>query len=128
MGKEKINKKMGRPIKKIDFAELDKLCELQCNIKEIASFFDCHEDTINNAIKKTFNMTFSAYFKQKGAGGKISLRRMQWQNAEKGNTAMLIWLGKQYLNQTDKQEITKESTSKGISDETMQKAKNVLGL
>ena len=37
--------------------------------------------------------------------GKISLRRYQFRQAEKGNASLLIWLGKQYLGQTDKQEI-----------------------
>jgi hypothetical protein len=30
---------------------------------------------------------------------------MQWQAAEKGNSTMLVWLGKQYLNQKDKSEV-----------------------
>lgn len=38
--------------------------------------------------------------------GKASLRRMQFMSAQKGNVTMQIWLGKQYLNQTDKQEQT----------------------
>jgi hypothetical protein len=36
----------------------------------------------------------------------MSLRRMQWQAAENGNPTMLVWLGKQYLNQKDKAEQT----------------------
>ena len=31
---------------------------------------------------------------------------MQWSAAENGNSTMLVWLGKQYLNQKDKQEQT----------------------
>ena len=30
---------------------------------------------------------------------------MQWDSAKKGNTTMLVWLGKQYLKQSDKQEV-----------------------
>lgn len=40
-------------------------------------------------------------FKKYSAGGKRSLRRWQMQTAEKGNVAMLIFLGKQYLGQKD---------------------------
>lgn len=40
-------------------------------------------------------------FKKYSAGGKRSLRRWQMQAAEKGNTAILIFLGKQYLGQKD---------------------------
>lgn len=38
--------------------------------------------------------------------GKRSLRRMQWKSAKGGNATMQIWLGKQLLGQTDKQDIT----------------------
>lgn len=38
--------------------------------------------------------------------GKTSLRRKQIQVALKGNPQMLQWTGKQYLGQTDKQEVT----------------------
>jgi hypothetical protein len=38
--------------------------------------------------------------------GRMSLRRLQWKKAQEGNTTMLIWLGKQYLGQSDKQELT----------------------
>ncbi len=37
--------------------------------------------------------------------GKASLRRMQFKGAESGNTTMLVWLGKQYLEQKDKSEL-----------------------
>ncbi len=35
----------------------------------------------------------------------VSLRRRQWLAAKKGSVPMLIWLGKQYLGQQDRQEI-----------------------
>lgn len=39
-------------------------------------------------------------FKKKSAGGKMSLRRYQFELAKK-NASMAIWLGKQYLGQSD---------------------------
>ncbi len=33
--------------------------------------------------------------------GKVTLRRLQWRQAHKGNVTMLIWLGKQLLKQRD---------------------------
>lgn len=33
--------------------------------------------------------------------GRVSLRRLQWRQAQKGNVTMLIWLGKQLLKQRD---------------------------
>lgn len=38
-------------------------------------------------------------------GGKQSLRRLQWKMAKAGNAAMAIFLGKQYLGQTDKSDM-----------------------
>ena len=31
----------------------------------------------------------------------MGLRRKQWETAAKGNATMLIWLGKQWVNQSD---------------------------
>ena len=33
--------------------------------------------------------------------GKTTLRRLQWQGAQEGNSTMLVWLGKQLLGQRD---------------------------
>lgn len=96
--------KMGRPRIEIDWEEFDKLCKIQCTLEEIAGWFNCSEDTIENRVKEMHGITFSEYFKQKRASGKISLRRKQFQTAQSGNVSMLIWLGKQYLNQSDKRE------------------------
>lgn len=95
-------KKTGRPRIKIDWDEFDKLCGLHCTLTEIASFFNCSEYTIERAVKREKKVTFAEHYKQKTALGRISLRRMQWKQAESGNTTMLIWLGKQELGQSDK--------------------------
>lgn len=97
---EKTKKKMGRPKIEVRQDEFEKLCFLQCTLDEIAGFFDCSADTIENWCKATYSMTFSDIFKIKAQGGKISLRRSQF-NLAKTSAAMAIWLGKQYLNQRD---------------------------
>lgn len=95
---------MGRPRIEIDWKEFDKLCGLQCSLEEIAGWFNCSVDTIENRVKEVHGITFSEYFAQKRSSGKISLRRKQYETALAGNATMLIWLGKQYLGQSDKQE------------------------
>ncbi len=94
--------KMGRPKKEVDFETIDKLCALQCLEQEIADFLGLSVDTIYRACLKNFGITFAEYFKQKRGHGKVALRRAQWQTAQAGNPALLIWLGKQYLDQKDK--------------------------
>jgi transcriptional regulator CtsR len=95
----------GRPTIELDWEEFDKLCEIQCTLKEIASWFECSPDTIERRVKEKFGINFADYYEQKRGKGFISLRRLQFQAACSGSIPMLIWLGKQWLGQKDKQEI-----------------------
>lgn len=95
---------MARPVKEINKEQFESLCNLQCTIEEIAGFFKCNKDTINAWCKRTYNEGFSETYKKYSQNGKISLRRYQYRLAEK-NASMAIWLGKQWLGQTDKQEV-----------------------
>lgn len=91
---------MARPRKEIDLEQFKKLCAMQCTLAEIAGFFDCSEDTIENWCKREQKSSFSDTYKKYSASGKISLRRSQFKLAEK-SAAMAIWLGKQYLEQKE---------------------------
>lgn len=96
---------MGRPTKEIDQSMFEKLCQIFCTEEEIASIFECSIDTINRWCKRTYGETFAEIYKKKSAKGKMSLRRWQFESAQKGNVPMQIFLGKNYLGQTDKQDI-----------------------
>lgn len=97
-------KKRGRPRIEINQKYFENLCKLQCTLAEIAGFFDCSEDTIQNWCKEKYGDIFSAVYKKHAEAGKISLRRNQF-NLSKTNATMAIWLGKQYLGQRDVQVI-----------------------
>lgn len=101
----KKQSQMGRPLIEINWKEFDKLCTLQCTKREIASWFDCSEDTIERAIKRVHNTTFAVYFEQKRGVGQIALRRKQYEAAMGGNVPLLIFLGKNYLGQSNEQEV-----------------------
>lgn len=93
---------MARPKKLIERNEFEKLCGFQCTKEEICAWFDLTDKTLENWCKETYNNAgFSEVFASKRGLGKASLRRSQWQLAQKGNATMLIWLGKQYLGQID---------------------------
>ena len=62
-------------------------------------------ELLNQKLKAEKGMGFLEYFAEKRGAGKASLRRRQFEMA-KSNPTMAIWLGKQYLGQADKQEIT----------------------
>jgi len=91
----------GRPPVDIDIKNLDKLCAIHCTTKEIADFFGVSHDSIERFVKKKFGITFEEYRDQKSSNGKISLRRAQYRAAMEGNVQMLIWLGGQWLGQSN---------------------------
>lgn len=95
--------KGGRPKKEIKQNEFEKLCGLQCTKEEICAFFEITDKTLDRWCKETYRRGFSDVFREKRGLGRISLRRKQWKLADKSAT-MAIFLGKQYLDQTDKVE------------------------
>ena len=106
---------MARPRKEIDQKDFESLCALQCTKEEICGFFDVSDKTLENWCKRTYSEGFSEVFKKKRGKGKISLRRIQFRLAEK-NANMAIFLGKNYLGQTDKIETTDTEALKKIDD------------
>jgi len=92
---------VARPAYEVDYRTLEKLCQIQCTKEECAAVLGVDADTLHAALKRDGYGGFSEYFNQKSAFGKASLRRSQYQAAEKGNPTMLIWLGKQWLGQSD---------------------------
>lgn len=98
--------KGGRPRIEIDLTQVEKMCALRCTADEIAGFLGVSMDALIARIKEAGYKGFPDFFKSHSASGNVSLRRWQWEKAKKGNVTMLIWLGKQYLGQSDKQELT----------------------
>lgn len=96
---------MARPTIEIKEEHFENLCNLQCTLDEIAGFFKCSSDTIERWCKRTYGDGFADVYKKYSQNGKISLRRYQYKLAEK-HPAMAIFLGKQWLGQTDKVEQT----------------------
>lgn len=90
----------GRPKKEIAQDQFEKLCGLQCTLEEICGWFDVTDKTLDGWCMRTYGEHFSEVFSKKREAGKISLRRSQWRLAEK-SAAMAIFLGKNYLGQSD---------------------------
>jgi hypothetical protein len=109
MTKKKV--KHNGPYKtEIDYTKLDAMCAIHCTGEECAAILNIDYDTLNRRLKEEGHGGFTDYFKLKGANGKMSLRRKQFDQAMSGNSTMLIWLGKQWLNQSDKnEELNKET-------------------
>ena len=107
--------KTGRPRKEIDKDTFEKLCALFCTEDDIADFFECSVDTISRWCQRTYHTTFADIYRKKRAKGKVSLRRMQFESAQKGNATMQIWLGRNYLGQSERQEAEQQEGGGGIT-------------
>lgn len=101
----------GRPKKEIDKEAFEKLCGLQCTRDEICDWFEVTSKTLYGWCKRTYKADFSTVYEQKRARGKMSLRRAQFELAKKSAT-MAIFLGKNYLGQSDN--IKVESRADGL--------------
>jgi len=73
------------------------LSSFGCTYIEIGKYFGCSEKVIRER--------FRTEYEQGKEEMKLSLRQLQWKHAGQGNTALLIFLGKNYLNQTDKSQV-----------------------
>jgi hypothetical protein len=87
---------MARPKLEIDNALVEKFAQIGCKTVEIADHFKCSTDTIQRR--------YAAELAKGRSDLKMSIRRWQIESAQKGNVAMLIWLGKQMLDQSEKLE------------------------
>lgn len=94
---------MGRPLKEIDGDGVYRLAKLGCTQEDIAEYFDCAQSVISERFRLDF-----ALGRQES---KISLRRMQWKRARAGSDTILVHLGKVYLGQTDRLDITTQGDS-----------------
>lgn len=107
-------KKTGRPKKEIDKKLFENLCAIFCTKDEIASVMECSEDTISRWCQSEYGESFADIYKKKSGKGKASLRRLQFKAAEAGNTSLLIFLGKNYLGQSDRTEVEVPDTQINI--------------
>ena len=127
MAEKKVVKKNlgGRPSKLplIDKGHFEGMCKIQCTKDEMCAIFQVDEKTLTKWCEETYKLSFSDAYKKLSSTGKMSLRRQQFKSAENGNVTMQIWLGKQWLGQTDKV----ESSNINIGTETaLERIENII--
>ena len=73
------------------------LASFGCSYIEIGKYFGCSEGVIRRRYRTEYE--------QGREEMKLTLRQLQWKHAQNGNTALLIFLGKNFLQQTDKNQV-----------------------
>lgn len=102
----------------IDWETARGLCQIMCTNEEIASVLGVCYNTLNAHCKKKFNRTIGEWADLHRDKAKASIRRAQYKSAvEMLNPTLLIWLGKQYLDQTDKQDVSHKIVPPTIIDD-----------
>jgi hypothetical protein len=85
---------MARPKKNISAKAVFELAKIGCTLEEMGRVLGCNATTIGRRFRKEVERGM--------ANLKVRLRRKQISEALTGNIAMLIWLGKQLLDQTER--------------------------
>ena len=88
------------PEKEINLDQVLYWTELQATAEEIAGAFRVSIDTLDRRLREAFGMGFAELRKRCNGLHKLSLRRYQFQQAER-NATMAIWLGKIWLGQRE---------------------------
>lgn len=109
-------KKGGRPQVQWDeneWKQFDIFCAARDSQADIAEAMEVDIKTIDAICKREKGMSFSAYSDQKRGYGRALIAGKQLEVAIGGNVAMLIWLGKQWLDQKEPRQILGHEGSKG---------------
>lgn len=96
---------MARPNKPIDWQRVEELLEANCHGTEIASIYGMHPNTFYDRVVQEYGMSFTEFSTRKKETGNAYLREAQYLKALDKDNTMLVWLGKNRLNQSDKSEV-----------------------
>lgn len=97
----KAKKPVGRPRIELDPKQAKIFGYFRATYDTMAEQIGCHVDTIRAAMQDE-DSEFSKEYKKGFSGMKMKLSEAQVKTAiEDRNPTLLVWLGKQYLNQKD---------------------------
>lgn len=96
----------GRPRKTWTAKErekFEKLCGIFCTKEEVCAILELDPKTLDKLIADDYpdSPTWKEAFDKFSAVGRVSLRRKQYETAIGGDRTMQIFLGKNYLGQSD---------------------------
>lgn len=107
---KEVKRPVGCPPKEIDWDQVDMLLIKGCVGTKIADALGICANTLYDRCEKEKGVSFSIYSQQKRTIGDNILNAAQFDkaigNTEKGDTTLLIWLGKVRLEQRESVAVT----------------------
>lgn len=100
----------------INWDEVSEFLKAGCTGVEIAASLGMCPDNLYSRCEKENNVEFSVYSAQKRADGNALLRKAQYDKALTKDNMMLIWLGKQRLDQREPESRTVEACKPALLD------------
>lgn len=88
----------------INQSSFEEMCNIQCTKEEICTILNVSDRTLTRWCKDKYGLDFAGVYKKYSSGGKMSLRRSMFKQAEK-NPTIAIWLSKQHLGMKDNIEV-----------------------
>lgn len=126
-----VKKYGGRAEITLDMKQIDDLLTAGCTGTQVAAYFGIHKDTLYDRIVKEKGVSFSDYSAYKRQKGESLLKATQFAKAigasKKGDNMMLIWLGKNMLDQSDSPKQFDSINDQSI-DNTIKEAKEKAAL
>jgi hypothetical protein len=117
----------GRPPLPIDWDEVGTWVMKGCSGPQIAAIIGLHPETVYDRCVKDLGISYTEFSYKNRAKGDSALHGAQFDAALKGNTSMLIWLGKQRLDQTEKTTLSiKKTELQEILDENPSGSKELV--
>ena len=107
----------------LNIEKIKSYAEVGCTYEEIAALIGVTADWLQREAKKDGNLEEALIVGSNNM--KESIRRAQVKLALTGHPGMLIWLGKQFLGQSDKQESKSETTVNVVLQEAMKQAREM---
>lgn len=115
----------GRKLKKIDWEYVSELLMKGSNGIQVAAVLGIHPDVLYDRCRIENGEMFSDYSQKCWQKGNSSLHAKQYEVAKEGNTTMLVWLGKQRLDQKEQKEKELPDNLEQIYQQTLEEIKEL---
>lgn len=101
----------GRPPAEIDWELVEKLARRHCTGTQIAANIGVHHETLYDRVEARYGKPFSQFSQEMKQNGVSLIKSKQFEKAEAGDNMMLIWVGKNFCDQSDNAKTNEQTTA-----------------